>query len=145
MSNGINIDISYHNDNIWDSLKSDIMHFEYVYQRISYQLGRVCKSVWHHLMCCCWWRASGRCRHHGATTRSPSAQQRARTAPAPVVHPAGPYQSIRERKMVADGVSGARSITEKLDWVCFRNWLKHSVTPPGAATTARSEEAVTKR
>lgn len=36
-----------------------------------------------------------------------------------VVRPVGPYQSIRERKMV-DGVGGATgSITEKLDWVCF--------------------------
>lgn len=40
------------------------------------------------------------------------------TAHAPVVRPVGPYQSIRERKMV-DGVSGAGSITEKLDWVRF--------------------------
>lgn len=41
------------------------------------------------------------------------------TAHVHVVRPVGPYQSIRERKMV-DGVSGAAgSITEKLDWVCF--------------------------
>lgn len=45
----------------------------------------------------------------------------AHTARAPAIHPAGPYQSIRERKMAVDGVmvSGAGSITEKLDWVVF--------------------------
>lgn len=41
------------------------------------------------------------------------------TARAPAIHPAGPYQSIRERKMALDGVSGVWSITEKLDWVRF--------------------------
>lgn len=41
------------------------------------------------------------------------------TAHVPVVRPVGPYQSIREKKMV-DGVSGAAgSITENLDWVFF--------------------------
>lgn len=36
-----------------------------------------------------------------------------------VAHPSGPYQSIRERKMVATGARGARSITETLDWICL--------------------------
>ncbi len=60
-------------------------------------------------------RSSAQSRHHAvivSTARVP-------TARAPVIHPAGPYQSIRERKMAVDGVSGAGSITEKLDWVCF--------------------------
>lgn len=54
-------------------------------------------------------------RHHAVTMST----TRVHTARAPVIHPAGPYQSIRERKMVVEEVSGARSITEKLDWVCF--------------------------
>lgn len=41
------------------------------------------------------------------------------TAHVPVAHPPGPYQSIRERKMVAAGARGARSITETLDWICL--------------------------
>lgn len=44
---------------------------------------------------------------------------RVHTAHAPAIHPAGPYQSIRERKMAVDGVNGGGSIAEKLDWVCF--------------------------
>lgn len=51
-------------------------------------------------------------RHHAAKVGT----ARGDTARAHVRRSAGPYQSIRERKMAVDGVSGVGSITEKLDW-----------------------------
>lgn len=56
------------------------------------------------------------CCHQAVVVSSTSAHT---TAHVPVAHPPGPYQSIRERKMVAAGARGARSITETLDWICL--------------------------